>query len=300
MTEAALQKSNTQKSFLTKLDPRYLQAGLATTILVVGQFFYQTLGGYDRLILALVCAVGAEAICGKLARGTWPHVVSAYISGLSIVILSKPSNILWPFALGALISILSKYVITYKGRHLFNPTNFGLCVMLLIASSKMGLLSTQWGNSFGILAVLWAWGFFVVWRARVMDVTISYLIFFVALAGFRAAVTGNTFGSEVAPMTGPMQTLFMFFMITDPSTVMSKRSHRIIVVALIATLECVFRLQNYIHIPGFDFVLWAPSMFALFFVGAPAKWIDLAYLNGMTSPRRLPARGAAVPNPAMA
>lgn len=261
--------------------------GLATTILVLGQFFHEILGGYPRLFIAIGAALITDLIFSQIVRGRWPNVASAYISGISIVILTKSTDILWPFAIGAAISILSKYVIAYKGRHLCNPTNFGLCVMLLVASSQMALLSQQWGNSPGFLALIWAWGLFVVWRAGVMHVTLTYAACFLILAYVRALITGNTFGNEAAPQTGPMQTLFMFFMITDPPTVVSRFWGRILVVVLIAILECIFRLQNLLHIPGIDFVLWAPSMFALFFIGPIAKWIDLKYLGGFERPRRV-------------
>lgn len=271
--------------FLLRVDPRYLQAGLATTILVTGQLLYRTLGGFDRLLVSVACALAADFALSLWLRGKWPNVASSYISGLSIVILTKPSNILWPFALGALISIFSKYVITYRGRHLFNPTNFGLCVMLLVAHSQVGLLSTQWGNSLAALSVIWAWGFFVVYRARVLHVTVTYLIAFLALSVVRSFVTGNTVASEIAPISGPMQTLFMFFMVTDPATVVSRWTARIFVTILVAVVEFFFRLQNVLQIPGLDFVLWAPSMFALFFVGPVARFVDLAAFDGAAFPR---------------
>lgn len=274
------------------IDPRYLQAGLATTILVLGQYLFQMIGGYDRLAAALVTAVVLELLLCKLYRGFWPNVISAYISGVSIVILTKPTNILWPFFLGSAISILSKYVITWKGRHLFNPTNFGICVLLMVAANQIGILGKEWGNSLWALGIVWAWGFFVVWRARVIHLTLTYLGLFIALAWFRTTVTGNSFESEIAPLTGPMQTLFMFFMITDPSVVMSRMSHRIVSIVAIALLECVFRLQPFLRIPHMDFVLYAPSMFSLFFLGAPARWLDLQFLGGDKAPRRLAPRGA--------
>lgn len=270
-----------------RIDPRYLQAGLASTILILSEYFYQILGGYDRFVVALATAIAAEAVCGRLSRGFWPNVVSGYISGVSIVILTKPSNVLWPFVVGSLISIVSKYAIQWKGRHIFNPTNFGLCVMLMVASDKVALLGTQWGNSFGIIALIWSWGLLVVWRARVIDLTLTYLFCFIPLAWLRASLTGDPFLSEIAPLTGPMQTLFMFFMITDPPTVMSRRSHRIFVVILIALLECFFRLKNYFGIQGFQLFEQGPSIAALFFVGPVAKWIDLQYLGGDKAPRRL-------------
>jgi Na+-translocating ferredoxin:NAD+ oxidoreductase RnfD subunit len=274
-----------QLPFLLRVDPRVLQAGLATTILVLGQILFRSVGGFDRLLVATSCALGADLLLSRTLRGRWPNWASSYISGLSIVILTKPSAILWPFALGALISIFSKYVITFHKRHLFNPTNFGLCVLLLVANEKVGLLSTQWGNSPVALGIIWAWGFFVVWRARVLHVSVTYLLAFVALAAIRAAITKNTFLSEAAPMTGPMQTLFMFFMVTDPATVVSRRGARIGVTILVAVVEHFFRLQNLFHVPGLDFVLWAPSMFALFFVGPVARFVDLAFFGGASRPR---------------
>jgi hypothetical protein len=273
------------KPFLLRVDPRVLQAGLATAILVAGQLLFRSVGGFDRLLVSAACALGADLCLSRLLRGRWPGWASSYISGLSIVILTKPSAILWPFALGALISIFSKYVVTWRKRHLFNPTNFGLCVLLLVANEKVGLLSTQWGNSPVALGIIWVWGFFVVWRARVLHVSVTYLIAFVALAAIRAAITKNPFLGEVAPMTGPMQTLFMFFMVTDPATVVSRRGARIGVTILVAVVECVFRLQNLFHVAGLDFVLWAPSMFALFFVGPVARFVDLAFFGGASLPR---------------
>lgn len=283
--ESSLPPAAPAPAWWKRIDPRYAQAGLATTILVLGQILFRSVGGFDRLAVAIATGLAADVVLSLSLRRRWPNWPSVYISTLSIVILTKPSAILWPFALGSLISIFSKYVITWKGRHLFNPTNFGICVLLLVANEKVGLLSTQWGNSLGALALIWAWGFFVVWRASVLHVTITYLLAFLALSALRAAITGNTFWSEAAPITGPMQTLFMFFMVTDPATVVSTRRGRIGVTILVAIVELFFRLQNQLHLPGLDFVLWAPSMFALFIVGPVARFLDLAFFGGASRGR---------------
>src|SRR5262249_19082889 len=56
-----------------RVDPRYLQAGLATTILVVGQALYGTIGGFDRLAVELACALGADIVLSRLYKGRWPN-----------------------------------------------------------------------------------------------------------------------------------------------------------------------------------------------------------------------------------
>jgi Na+-transporting NADH:ubiquinone oxidoreductase subunit NqrB len=65
--------------------------------------------------------------------GTWPHLASAYISGISVGMLVR-SPAVWPFALCSAISITSKYVLRVEGRHIWNPSNFGIVAMLVLAA----------------------------------------------------------------------------------------------------------------------------------------------------------------------
>src|SRR5262249_46585653 len=154
----------------------------------------------------------------------------AYISGNSITILTKPAtSLLWPFAVGSMLAIASKYVLTFRGRHLWNPTNFAISALLLVAPGSMAVLSTQWGNHPAAVAIVFGVGMLVVWRARLLHITGTYVVCFVALAALRSAVNGQPLAAEIAPVTGPMYTLLMFFMLTDPRTVVSTRRGRILV-----------------------------------------------------------------------
>lgn len=259
------------------IDPRYLSASLLTLLLIVGEWQFQILGDYKRMALSLSVAVAAELVCSKLMRGRWANVISAYISGNSIVILVKPAaGIWWPFWGGALISIVSKYVLTYRGQHLWNPTNFAMCAMMLLAPNSVSLLSHQWGNAWASIAFIWAVGLLVVWRARVLHLTLSYMLLFAAFAWLRTLVNHQPFLVEVAPITGPMYTLFMFFMVTDPRTIIPGFKRQIGIVAIIAALECAIRLAcDFEWISTSNPLSFAPPMYALFIVGPIALWIEL-------------------------
>ena len=65
----------------------------------------------------------------------------------------------------------------------------------------------------------------------------------------RAVVTGHPFLSEVAPITGPMYQLFIFFMITDPKTTVRPVWGQCVVAFLVAAVEAVFRLLEWVHAP---------------------------------------------------
>ncbi len=245
---------------------QYIPPAFITLILLIGQFTYGILDSYVNLVVSIGTSVIAEIILARTVLGTTKNLASAYISGISVGILIR-SNVIWPYFVTALLSILSKYVLRYKGRHLWNPSNFGVSWMLFLGSMNVAGLSIQWGSNLAAMAVIWTLGLLIVNRAKRLHVTVTYVISFVILAYVRCLITGDAFLAELAPLTGPMYQLFIFFMITDPPTSVSTRKGRIIVVILVALVEFVLRLNHFIYAP----------FFALCLVGPVAKFIDLKW-----------------------
>jgi Na+-translocating ferredoxin:NAD+ oxidoreductase RnfD subunit len=261
---------------LSTIHPRYLIVFLITLILVVGEWRYAILGGYERLAAALAACVATEAVCSRLVRGRFANLASAYVSGISLSLLLKPqAGLLWPFVLGGVLAISSKYVLVYRDRHLFNPSNFAISALLLLAPGTVAILSHQWGNDLATNAVIWAVGLLVVWRARMLHVTLTYVVSFLLLAVIRTALVGGPLLAEIAPITGPMYQLFIFFMVTDPRTTVRTRRGRILVASLVAVVEAVVRLAGDYHVGLLRPLYPAPPILALFLVGPVAMWVDL-------------------------
>lgn len=250
---------------------RYLPPAFITLILLAGQFFYGILDSYLNLAASIITSLVMEIILAKYVLNTKKNLASAYITGISVGILIR-SSLLWPYIITAVLSIMSKYVIRYKGRHLFNPSNFGVSWMLFLNTMTVAGLSIQWGSNLAAMAVIWCLGLLIVNRAKRIHVSITYVISFVILAYVRCLITGDAFLAELAPLTGPMYQLFIFFMITDPPTSVSTRKGRILVAILVAIVEFILRLNHFIYAP----------FFALFLVGPAALFIDL-YLKGRKS-----------------
>ena len=257
-------------------DPRYLIAFLITLVLVVAQFRYHIMGGYERLALALAACMATEAALSWFTRGKVVNLQSAYISGISLTLLLKPQGAaLWPFLLGGYLAISSKYVLRYRGSHLWNPTNFAIVVLLLAAPERISVLSHQWGNDLATNLVIWTFGLAIAARVRVLHVTLTYVLSFLALNSLRAYMLGMPILPEIAPITGPMYQLFIFFMITDPRTVVRGRKWQILVAVLIAFAEMMIRFasdQAWALPTAFNA---APAFLALAIVGPIAKFVDL-------------------------
>ena len=257
-------------------DPKYLIVFLITLVLVVGEARYNILGGYDRLATTLGVCLVTEVVLSWWLRGRVANLASAYITGISLALLTKPqANILWPFALGAFLAIGSKYVLTYHGRHLWNPSNFAIALLVLVASDSVAILSHQWGNDLRINLIIWAFGLAVAWRARVLHVTLTYVACFVVLAVARNAIVGGPVLAELAPITGPMYQLFVFFMVTDPRTTVSTRRGRMVVVAIVALVETIIRLAGDYQVALLRPFYPSPPLLALAIVGPIAMWWDL-------------------------
>jgi hypothetical protein len=239
------------------LENRYLAPLFITTILLVGQVSFGLLESFSHTILAIATAMLFEMVLGRLFFGKIPHLASAYISGISVGILIRSPEY-WPFALCSAIAITSKYVIRWKGRHLWNPSNFAICAMLLVASEFFATLSVQWGNAIWPMLIVWALGIIITYRVQRFHITATYVISFIALALLRSTITGHAFLAEVAPITGPMYQLFIFFMITDPKTTVKPKWGQCLVAFMVAVVEMILRLAENVHAPYYALTIAGP------------------------------------------
>ena len=81
---------------------------------------------------------------------------------------------------------------------------------------------------------------------------------------------------EVAPITGPMYQLFIFFMITDPKTTVRPKWGQCVVVVHRRVRRSVMRLKQVVYAP----------FYALFLVGPIAKLIEIGADEGDGVQRR--------------
>ena len=160
---------------------------------------------------------------------------------------------------------MSKYVLRVKGRHIWNPSNFGICVLLFLAPETVASLSIQWGNYLWPMLIIWTLGSIIIWRRKRFHICATYVVSFLVFAFLRSWITGHPWQAEVAPITGPMYQLFVFFMITDPKTTVHSKWAQCVVVFLVALAEMILRLAEVVYAP----------FYALFLVGPAANLIEI-------------------------
>jgi Na+-translocating ferredoxin:NAD+ oxidoreductase RnfD subunit len=270
-------KPSAWKRFLSP-ENRYLAPMFITCILLAGHLSFGILESYKKTGIAIVASLLTELLLGRSFTGKWPNLASAYITGISVGILVR-SPAFWPYAVCAVVSIMSKYVLRVKGRHIWNPSNFGISVLLFLAPETVASLSIQWGNYLLPMMVIWILGSVIIWRVRRFHITGTYVACFIAFAFLRSYITGSPWQSEIAPLTGPMYQLFIFFMITDPKTTVRSKFWQCVVVALVALVEMILRLSQVVYAP----------FYALFLVGPAALLVEMWFDSRRTVPVRVTA-----------
>ena len=248
----------------------YVPPAFITLILLVANWKFGILeDGRWFTITSIATAMLTEVILGWLVVGRVPHLASAYISGISVGILVR-SPLFWTFPLCAAVSILSKYALRLGGKHLWNPSNFGVSAFLFLAPWAFTGLSLQWGNHPAPMYIIWCLGFIITWRVGRFHMSLTYALSFVFFAFVRHLLNGQLFSTEVAPITGPMYMLFTFFMVTDPKTTVKPRWAQYVFVFTVAGVECLLRMHEAVKAP----------YYALFMVGPLANVLEIILKPG--------------------
>lgn len=187
-------------------------------------------GAQTVAILATVLLT--QAVCSRLWHLPTYDPHSALISGLSLCLLLR-TNALPLAVLTAVITMVSKFVLRWRGKHIFNPTNFGLVAMML-GTGQVWASPGQWGSTGFFAFLLACLGGLVVNRAARSDVTYAFLICHIALRLGRALRLGDPLSIPLHQLENGALVLFAFFMISDPKTTPDSRLGRILFAGLVA------------------------------------------------------------------
>jgi Na+-translocating ferredoxin:NAD+ oxidoreductase RnfD subunit len=109
------------------------------------------------------------------------------------------------------------------------------------------------------MVVIWILGTAIVWRVGRLHISATYVASFLALSVVRSFVSGTPWLATVAPITGPMYQLFIFFMVTDPKTTVRSTSGQCVVVFFVALIEAILRLAEVVYAPFYALFLVGPA-----------------------------------------
>jgi Na+-translocating ferredoxin:NAD+ oxidoreductase RnfD subunit len=217
-------------------------------VIISLQILGQTVLGFELSIAQILVSIGTCAIL-EIGITFWRQRViawpaSALLTGNGVaLILRVPGTRAgdwWDmrgagiFAGVAAVSLLSKYALRVRGRHVFNPSNIGLVVAFLVLGASRAFPQDLWWGpmSWGLAltyAVIAVGGLSLALRLRMLGMALAFWTTFAACIGV-VALSGHSMTARwhVGPVQGasfwwilvssPEVLVFLFFMITDPRT----------------------------------------------------------------------------------
>ncbi|HEU5162171.1 MAG TPA: DUF2330 domain-containing protein, partial [Thermoanaerobaculia bacterium] len=214
------------------IDPRWFQIGSLGSLLFFGTAVLGFAASPARIAAIIGTALLTQLVCTALTRAPRFEWMSALISGLGLCFLLR-SNDLRLILLGAVLAIGSKFVVRWRGKHIFNPTNFAI-VLLLAATDRVWVSAGQWGSAAVLAFAIACAGVTVVQRSRRSDVTFAFLAAWTLLQLARAAWLGDPLAIPMHRLENGAMLIFAFFMISDPKTTPDSRAGRILFAAIVA------------------------------------------------------------------
>ena len=215
------------------IDPRYYQIAILGAGLLYGEWVLEFSLKPLSILSILICAQVTQYALGKTYHLPFFDPKSALISSLSLCLLLRTDAILLA-AGAATLAISSKFIIRWRGKHIFNPANFALVVMLLI--SDVWVSPGQWGATLLFLFASAALATLVLTRSCSADMTLAFIACYAGMLFSRAYWLGDPFSIPLHNMQNGGFLLFAFFMISDPKTIPSSRLGRFIFAAVVAAL----------------------------------------------------------------
>lgn len=241
-------------------DPRLHVAAVIISVHVLGQVGLGFQVSVPQILAAiLTCAIIEVAITFARSRAlVWPASAMLTGSGVALILrlVGTPAGEPWRldgwpvFAAVAGFSLLTKYVVRYRGVHVFNPSNVGLVVaFLVLGSATIEPLDFWWapldGPMIAAYAVILGGGTLITRRLGLLELAGTFWLAFAVGLGILAA-SGHCMTARwaFAPVCGldfwrvlvtsPEVLIFLFFMLTDPRTVPAGRVARVVFGLLVA------------------------------------------------------------------
>ena len=215
-----------------RLDPRLYQIAALSGLLIYGiaglHFEVQPL----QAAVILTPVLLTQFVCSRAWRLPAFDPKSALISGLSLCLLLRTNHLGLAF-LTAVLTVASKFLIRWNGKHVFNPTNFGIVAMMVL-TGQAWVSPGQWGSVAFFAFLMACLGGLVVNRASRSDVTYAFLGSYVGIVLGYALWLGQPIAIPLHRLENGALLLFTFFMISDPRTTPSSRAGRILFAALVA------------------------------------------------------------------
>lgn len=217
-----------------RFDPRHYQIAVLSGLLGYAMFGLALEIRPAFAIAVMGTGLLAQIVLGRLVGLERVDVRSALITSLSLSLLLRSTEMWW-LVIASVIAIASKFLVRWNGRHVYNPSMFGIAVTLLL-TDQVWVSPGQWGQAAWFAAVVAMVGLPVVSRVFRSEMSFVYVFFYGALLMVRAWYLNDPVAIPLHQVQNGALLIFAFFMISDPKTSPDARAGKILYAGVVAAV----------------------------------------------------------------
>lgn len=170
------------------------------------------------IVISVLSSLILEGIFFYFRTKLFQITESSIITGLIIGYVVSSDELWWKISLASVLAILSKHLLRYRNRHIFNPAAFGIFLATIILG-----ISTQWKGTY-VWYVLLPFGLYFILKIRKLEIIIGYACFSLLLFGLQ-----NLFQNiPLVNIFGYFSYYFIFVMMIEPKTTPVSRAGKFI------------------------------------------------------------------------
>lgn len=251
------------EKYLSKV-PMYAVVGGALFLLVASALAVSFFDGVSFKPLALIASLATFGgvsmavswVLGKL-YGIPPHLRSAGITALILTLLFTPSldgPVLLQYAFIAALAQASKYILTFKGRHVFNPA----AVAAYIGGAVLQLQFASWWIATPVLFIpLLITSFLVLYKTRQLAMGGLFIAIAISVVTVSGVLRGEAIFDILVVAAASWPIIFVAgFMLSEPLTLPPKKSQKLIVASVVALLVALpFHVGSFYSSPEFALIV---------------------------------------------
>jgi Na+-translocating ferredoxin:NAD+ oxidoreductase RnfD subunit len=246
-------------------DPRLHVAAVLLTLQALGQTVLSFRLSIAQIVVCLLTGAliefGYEFFRSKAIM--WP--ASGLLTGNSTAfILRAPGtyhgdwwslHAIWIFVAVVAVAMASKYLIRWRGRHIFNPSNFALVLAFVALGPRFTEPQDLWWIPMGpwlivTYAILIGGGLLIAWELKLLGLELGYMAGFALFAAlallpvsdhcmiaswYATPICGQQLWQVL--VTSPEVLIFALFMVPDPRTVPESQLSRLVFGVIVAFLS---------------------------------------------------------------
>ncbi|WP_342042021.1 RnfABCDGE type electron transport complex subunit D [Bacillus sp. OTU2372] len=204
----------------------YVTIAMAAYLIIASVGAKTVMGIINSLVAVMVC-IAIDRLYSKLKNRKSSRDATV-ITGLIISLVLSVTTPWYMVAGTAVIAILSKHILVYKKKPIFNPAAFGLFLSVFIFHTGQ-----SWWGAFGdlswwMISLLLIGGYIVTERVNKYPQVFSYLGTFFVLLFLMGCFDIGGAADALRPPFINAALFFCFFILTDPPTSPAKYSKQVV------------------------------------------------------------------------